>query len=34
VQRISLDPARARRELGWRGETGLEEGLRLTLDSL
>jgi UDP-glucose 4-epimerase len=34
VQRISLDPARAGRELGWRAATGLEEGLRLTLDSL
>jgi UDP-glucose 4-epimerase len=34
VQRISLDPARAQRELGWRPETGLGEGLRLTLDSL
>ena len=34
VQRISIDPARAERELGWRAETGLEDGLRLTLDSL
>ena len=34
VQRIAIDPARAERELGWRAETGLEEGLRLTLDSL
>jgi UDP-glucose 4-epimerase len=34
VQRISIDPARAERELGWRAETGLEEGLRLTLESL
>jgi UDP-glucose 4-epimerase len=34
VQRISIDPARAERELGWRAEVGLEEGLRLTLDSL
>jgi UDP-glucose 4-epimerase len=31
VQRISLDPARAERELGWRAKTSLEEGLRLTL---
>jgi UDP-glucose 4-epimerase len=31
VQRIALDPARAERELGWRAQTGLEEGLRLTL---
>ena len=34
VQRISIDPARAERELGWAPETGLEEGLRLTLDSI
>jgi UDP-glucose 4-epimerase len=34
VQRISIDPARARRELGWSAETGLEDGLRLTLDSI
>jgi UDP-glucose 4-epimerase len=34
VQRISIDPARAERELDWRAEVGLEEGLRLTLDSL
>jgi UDP-glucose 4-epimerase len=34
VQRISVDPARAERELGWRPQTGLEEGLRLTLDSI
>ena len=34
VQRISLDPARAGRELGWRAKTELDEGLRLTLDSL
>jgi UDP-glucose 4-epimerase len=34
VQRITLDAGRAERELGWRPETGLEEGLRLTLDSL
>jgi UDP-glucose 4-epimerase len=32
VQRISIDPARAARELGWRAETGLEDGLRLTLE--
>jgi UDP-glucose 4-epimerase len=31
VQRIAIDPARAERELSWRAETGLEEGLRLTL---
>jgi UDP-glucose 4-epimerase len=34
VQRIAIDPARAARELGWRPKTGLEEGLRLTLESL
>ncbi len=34
VQRIAIDPARAERELGWRAAIGLEEGLRLTLDSL
>jgi UDP-glucose 4-epimerase len=34
VQRISIDPGRAGRELGWRAETGLDQGLRLTLDSL
>jgi UDP-glucose 4-epimerase len=31
VQRIVIDPSRAERELGWRAQTGLEEGLRLTL---
>jgi UDP-glucose 4-epimerase len=34
VQRISLDASCAERELGWRAETGLEDGLRLTLSSL
>jgi UDP-glucose 4-epimerase len=34
VQRISIDPARAERELGWRAEVGIERGLGLTLDSL
>jgi UDP-glucose 4-epimerase len=34
VQRISIDPARAERELGWSAETDLEQGLRLTLDSI
>lgn len=31
VQRITIDAGRAERELGWRPETGLDEGLRLTL---
>jgi len=34
VQRIAVDPARAGRELGWRPEVGLADGLRRTLDSL
>jgi UDP-glucose 4-epimerase len=34
VQRISIDPARAERELGWKPQMGLEEGLRTTLDSI
>jgi UDP-glucose 4-epimerase len=34
VQRIALDASRAERELGWRPETSLEDGLRLTLDSI
>lgn len=34
VQRISIDPGRAKRELDWKAETGLEAGLRLTLDSV
>jgi len=34
VQRVSIDPGRAARELGWRAETGLDEGLRLTLESV
>ncbi|HMJ74045.1 MAG TPA: NAD-dependent epimerase/dehydratase family protein [Solirubrobacterales bacterium] len=34
VQRISIDPSRAERELGWRAETDLEHGLRVTLDSI
>lgn len=34
VQRISIDPSRAERELGWRAQTALSDGLRLTLDSL
>jgi len=34
VQRISLDAGLAERELGWRPQTSLEDGLRLTLDSI
>jgi UDP-glucose 4-epimerase len=34
VQRITIDAGRAERELGWRAEMGLEEGLRVTLDSI
>jgi UDP-glucose 4-epimerase len=34
VQRISIDPARAGRELGWTPQMGLKEGLRVTLDSI
>ncbi len=34
VQRISLDASRAERELNWRPEVGLEEGLSMTLDSI
>jgi UDP-glucose 4-epimerase len=34
VQRIALDAGRAERELGWRAETNLADGLRLTLDSI
>jgi UDP-glucose 4-epimerase len=34
VQRISLDATRAERELGWRPEMDLREGLRVTLESV
>jgi UDP-glucose 4-epimerase len=34
VQRISIDPDRAERELGWQPQMGLSEGLRVTLDSI
>ncbi|HEY7257223.1 MAG TPA: NAD-dependent epimerase/dehydratase family protein [Solirubrobacterales bacterium] len=33
VQRIALDPGRAERELGWRPETTLDQGLHQTLDA-
>lgn len=34
VARISIDPARAKRELDWTPQMGLKEGLRVTLDSI
>jgi UDP-glucose 4-epimerase len=34
VQRITIDASRAQCELNWRAEMGLEDGLRVTLDSL
>jgi UDP-glucose 4-epimerase len=34
VQRIALDPSRARDVLGWEAQVELEDGLRRTLDSL
>jgi len=34
VQAISIDTARAQQELGWQAEMGLDEGLRVTLNSL
>jgi UDP-glucose 4-epimerase len=34
VQRISIDASLAERELGWRAETDLAEGLRLTLEAI
>jgi UDP-glucose 4-epimerase len=34
VQHIALDPTRAREELGWQAKVELDEGLKLTLDSL
>jgi UDP-glucose 4-epimerase len=34
VQRISIDPGRAERELGWKPEMSLADGLRVTLDSI
>lgn len=33
VQRITLDAGRAERELGWRPQTSIDDGLRLTLDA-
>ena len=34
VQAISIDAGRAERELGWRAEMDLDEGLRVTLESI
>jgi UDP-glucose 4-epimerase len=34
VQAVSVDPARAERELNWRPQMDLHEGLRVTLDSI
>jgi UDP-glucose 4-epimerase len=34
VQRITIDAARAQRELGWQAEMGLDEGLKVTLESI
>ncbi len=34
VQRITLDATRAGRELDWRAKVGLDQGLKLTLDSI
>jgi len=34
VQRITIDAGRAQRELGWRAEMGLDNGLRVTLESI
>jgi UDP-glucose 4-epimerase len=34
VRRSAIDPSRAREKLGWEAKVELEEGLRLTLDSL
>jgi len=34
VQRVAIDASRAEQELGWRAEMDLEEGLRVTLDSI
>lgn len=34
VQRITIDATRAQQELGWRAEMGLDEGLKITLDSI
>src|SRR3954447_9119824 len=34
VQRIAIDAGRAERELGWHAEMDLDEGLRITLDSI
>lgn len=34
VRRISIDPARAGKELGWNATTSLSDGLKLTVDAI
>jgi len=34
VQRIAIDASRAEQELGWRAEMDLDQGLKVTLDSI
>jgi UDP-glucose 4-epimerase len=34
VQRITIDASRAEQELGWRAEMDLDQGLKVTLDSI
>jgi UDP-glucose 4-epimerase len=34
VQQITIDASRAERELGWRAEMNLDQGLKVTLDSI
>ena len=34
VRHIALDTSRAKAELGWTAEVGIEDGLERTLDSL
>jgi UDP-glucose 4-epimerase len=32
INRISLDPSKAKRELGWAAQVSLEDGLKTTID--